>query len=146
MQALTMMENQVLHHHITALTKISTSQLYRIREKALKRGYKPKVSKLLLDAYVTDKRKPGRPLVLTLDIIKMIEDIVTRNSTTRSWSCGNITAEVATRLGVKKAICAKSVYKVLKAKKYKSCKQTTKPGLTKEMKAARWQWCLDYKD
>ena len=46
-------------------------------------------------------------------------------------------AKVTTRLGVKKAICTKSVYKVLKAKKYKSCKQMTKPGLTKEMKAAR---------
>jgi hypothetical protein len=67
----------------------------------------------------------------------MVKDIVTKNLITRSWSCGSIMVEVATRLGVKKLICAKSVYKVLKAKKYKSYKQTTKPGLIKEIKHAR---------
>jgi hypothetical protein len=67
----------------------------------------------------------------------MAKDIVTKNLITRSWSCGSIMVEVATRLGVKKLICAKSVYKVLKAKKYKSYKQTTKPGLIKEIKHAR---------
>jgi hypothetical protein len=67
----------------------------------------------------------------------MVKDIVTKNLITRSWSCGSIAVKVATRLGVKKSLCAKSVYKVLKVKKYKSCKQTTKPGLTKEMKQAR---------
>jgi hypothetical protein len=111
--------------------------LYKIKEKALKRGYNFKVFKLLLNVYITDERKLGRPLILTLNIVKMIEDIVTRNSMTRSWSCNNIAVEVTTRLGIKKAICAKSVYKVLKAKKYKSCKQMTKLGLIKEMKAAR---------
>ena len=140
------MESNVPHHFITALTKISTSQLYKIRAKALKRGYNPVISKLLLDSYIADEHKPGRPSVLTLDIVQMIEDIVTKNSTIRSWSCGNIAAEVTTRLGVEKAIYAKSVYKVLKAKKYRSCKQTTKPGLTKEMKEARWNWYLAYKD
>ena len=110
------------HHFITALTKISTSQLYKIRAKALKREYNPVILKLLLDSYMADKHKPGRPSVLTLDIVQMIEDIITKNSTTRSWSYGNITVEVATRLGVKKAIYAKSVYKVLKTKKYRSCK------------------------
>jgi hypothetical protein len=95
------------------------------------------ISKLPLNAYVADKYKPSRPLVLTLDIVQIVEDIVTKNLITRSWLYSSIAAEVATRLGVKKLIYAKSVYKVLKAKKYKSCKQTTKLGLTKEMKQAR---------
>jgi len=66
----------------------------------------------------------------------MIKNIITQNLTTKSWLYSNIVAKVAIRLRVKKAICAKSVYKVLKAKKYKSCKQTTKLGLTKETKDA----------
>jgi hypothetical protein len=90
----------------------------------------------LLDKYVADKPRKSRSTI-SLDIIAIIEDIVTKNSTTRSYSCAAIAAEVATRLAVKKAVCAKSLYKVLKAKKYKSCKQTIKPGLTKEMKQAR---------
>jgi len=82
---------------------------------------------------VADEPKKGRSTI-SLEIVAMIEDIVTKNQTTRSYLCGAIAAEVATRLGVKKAVCAKSVHKVLKAKKYKSCKQTTKPGLTMEIK------------
>jgi hypothetical protein len=81
--------------------------------------------------------KPGRPSVLLTDIVQMVEDIVTKNSTTRTWSCGVITTEVATRMNVEKSICAKSVYKILKAKKYKSCKQTAKPGLIDKMKKKR---------
>lgn len=138
LQALTIMESHVPHHQITALTKICTLQLYKIRNKAIKRGYNPEVSKLLLDSYVADKPKAGRPPV-SLNIITLIEEILVQNSTTRSFSCGHIAAEVATKLGVEKAVCAKTVYKVLKAKKYKSCKQTTKPGLTQAIKDARWQ-------
>ncbi|PMD19983.1 hypothetical protein NA56DRAFT_705226 [Hyaloscypha hepaticicola] len=84
-----------------ALTMIE-SFLYQIRDKAIKRGYNPKVSKLLLDKYVADKPRKSRSTI-SLDIIAIIEDIVTKNSTTRSYSCAAIAAEVATRLGVKKA-------------------------------------------
>jgi hypothetical protein len=42
------------------------------------------ILKLLLNAYIADDRKPSRPLVLTLNIIQIIEDIVTKNLTTRS--------------------------------------------------------------
>jgi hypothetical protein len=76
----------------------------------------------------------------------MVKDIVSKNSTTKSWSCGAIALKIATRLRVEKFICAKSVYKVLKAKKYKSYKQTTKLGLINEMKKARWEWCLAHEN
>ncbi len=140
------MESNVLYYFIIALTKILTSQLYKIKAKALKRGYNPVILKLLLNSYMADERKPSCPSVLTLNIIQIIEDIITKNLITRSQSYGNIAVEVATRLGVKKVIYAKSVYKVLKAKKYRSCKQTTKPGLTKEIKEAYQKQCLAYKD
>jgi len=138
MQALTMIEAGIPHHQITTLTKICTSQIYKIRDKAIKRGYNLKILRLLLDSYVTDKPKPRR-LAITLNIVALVKEIVTKNSLTRSFSCGHIALEVALRLGVKKDLCAKSVYKILKAKKYRSCKQTTKPGLTKEIKDVRWK-------
>jgi helix-turn-helix protein len=84
MQALTIMESNVPHYLITALTKIKTSRLYKIRDKAIRRGYNPNILKLLLNDYVVDKRKPGRPLVLTLNIVQIIKDIVTKNLITRS--------------------------------------------------------------
>lgn len=137
MQAPIIIESGVLHHQITALSKLCTSQLCKIKDKAIKRGYNLKVSKLLLDAYVADEPRKGQSTI-SLNIIAMIEDIVTKNQMIRSYSCSAIAAKVATRLGVKKAVCAKSVYKVLKAKKYNSGKQTTKPRQTKEIKQARW--------
>jgi hypothetical protein len=47
------------HQHITVFTKICTSQLYEIRNRAIKWGYNPEVSKLLLDSYVADAPKSG---------------------------------------------------------------------------------------
>lgn len=120
--------------------------IYRIRNKAIKQGYNPAVLKLLVLAYIIDKPKLGRPSILIADIIQMIKDIVTKNSITRSWSYRAIILEVAIRLGVEKSVYAKSVYKVLKAKKYKSCKLIIKPSLIDEIKKAWWEWCLAYEN
>ncbi len=57
------MESEVPNYQITALTKISTSQLYQIRQSAVKQGYNPQVSKLLLDFYIANKPKCGGPSV-----------------------------------------------------------------------------------
>jgi len=99
----------------------------------------------LLDSYITDEPKPGRPLI-SLNLVAMVKEIITKNATIRSFLYSHITIKVATKLGVEKSIYAKTIYKVLKAKKYKSYKQTTKPGLIKEIKDARWKWCLEHKD
>jgi hypothetical protein len=58
---------------------------------------------------VADEPKKGRSTI-SLEIVAMIEDIVTKNQTTRSYLCGAIAAEVATRLGVEKAVYAKCIY------------------------------------
>jgi hypothetical protein len=116
-----MMESHVLYYQITILTKICILQLYKIRNKAIKGGYNPQVLKLFLDSYIADEPKASRPPI-TLNIITLIEEILVQNSTTRSFSYSYIVIEVATKLGIEKAICAKTIYKVLKAKKYKFCK------------------------
>jgi len=84
MQALTIIESNIPYYLITAFTKIKTFKLYKIKDKAIRRGYNPKISKLLLDNYIANKRKPSCLLILTLNIVQMIKDIVTKNSTTKS--------------------------------------------------------------
>ena len=140
-----MIKASILYYQITTLIKIYTLQIYKIRDKAIKRGYNLKILRLLLDSYVTDKPKPRR-LAITLNIVTLVKEIIIKNSLTRSFSCGYIALEVTLRLGVKKDLCAKSVYKILKAKKYRSCKQTTKPGLTKEIKDVRQKQYLEHAD
>jgi hypothetical protein len=84
MQALTIIESNVPHHLITTLIKIKTSRLYKIKDKAIRWGYNPNILKLLFNDYIADKRKPSRPLVLTLNIMQIIKDIVTKNLTIKS--------------------------------------------------------------
>jgi len=46
----------------------------------------------------------------------------------------------------KGGILARSIYRILRRQGYKPVKPTRKPGLTKENKLARYNWCLAHKD
>jgi hypothetical protein len=79
-QALTLFELQVPHEKITAQTGVSRSGLYKLRSKAISRGWDP--SGILETWHVDDAPCPGRPkisIALALFIIKTM----TKNSTTR---------------------------------------------------------------
>jgi hypothetical protein len=84
MQALIIIESNILYYIIIAFIKIKTFKLYKIMDKAIRRGYNLNILKLLLNNYIADKRKPSRPLVLTLNIMQIIKDIVTKNLTIKS--------------------------------------------------------------
>jgi hypothetical protein len=63
------MESNVLYYLITTFIKIKTFKLYKIKDKAIRRGYNPNILKLLLNNYIANKRKPSRPLILTFNIM-----------------------------------------------------------------------------
>jgi hypothetical protein len=145
LQALSLLEFGVLIYYIVNIIGIRESIIYRIRKRAIKRGYNPDVCKKILLYYVEDAPKTGRPDTPP-HIKRLIIDIMKQNSTTRAWSSGKIAGEVCKRLGIRKAISASTVYRELKDQGYSSCKQTVKPGLTDAMKKARLLWCLERKD
>ena len=60
-QALTLLEFGVPHFQIIAITKISKSQIYRLKEKALLRGYNPSISKIIEIYHIDDSSRSGRP-------------------------------------------------------------------------------------
>ena len=75
------------------------------------------------------------------ETVDLIISIMTKNSTTRAWSCARISQEAAKSSIM---VSLSSVYRILKDNNYSSCKQTVKPGLTLDMKKACYNWCKAY--
>ena len=86
-----------------------------------------------------DEVRSGRPLIDS-EVVKLIVDTVTKNSTTRGWSCARIAQEVNEVLG-RQAVSPSTVYRTLKKQGYSVFKRIVKPGLTKEQMDERLKWC-----
>jgi hypothetical protein len=88
-QAISFLELNIPHFEITAKTGISKAQIYKLRDKAISRGWDPKVSGIVEVHHVEDAPRSGRPKT-SQSIIDLILKTVTQNSTTRGWSCNRI--------------------------------------------------------
>jgi len=108
--------------------------LYRIREKAISLGWVPGTT--IEPRHVDDLPRSGRPRVSTY-ITAAILTILTRNSTTRGFSCRRIAQEVSSHLPGKQFVSASTVWRTLTAEGYGSYKRTVKPGLNEDNKAKR---------
>ena len=91
-----------------------------------------------------DIPKVGRPKKYTLEVEEVVIKIILKNSTIRELSTQKI-ANMVSPL-VKGGISARSIYRILCRRGYKPIKPTRKPGLIKENKLIRYNWCLAYKD
>ena len=87
-------------------------------------------------SYVEDSLRSGRPKT-PQNIIKLILETVTKNSTTRSYSCSRIAYEVCSKLEMLTVVLARTVYNVLKENGYSTYKRTMKPGLKDKDKERR---------
>lgn len=81
-----------------------------------------------------DAPRAGRPPVSTA-LSKCIIATMTKNSTTRGWSCARIASEVSGTPGWQ-LVSASTVYRTLSAEGYGVFKRTVKPGL-------RCKWLSD---
>jgi transposase len=122
-------------------TSVSKSSVYKLRTKAISRGWKPQT--LVEPEHVDDAPRSGRPKTSTALALFIIK-IMTQNSMTRGWSASRIAAEV-TRTPGQQEVSASTVYRVLCENGYGVFKRTVKPGLTNEMKEARLTWCNEHK-
>lgn len=86
-QALTYLELGLPIFQIEAKTGIKKVQIYNIRKKALLRGWIPNT--IIETYYIDDSSCSGRPKI-SQEVIDLILETVTKNSTTRSWSCKRI--------------------------------------------------------
>ena len=87
--------------------------------------------------HVIDAPRSGKP-PLSQEICDEVIKVVTKNSTTRMYSCQQIANVVSKNLGKDDIISASTVYHVLKKNGYRTYKPTIKPGLTKAIKEARY--------
>jgi len=133
-QAVTFLELKIPHFEITAKTGISKAQIYKLRDKAISRGWDPKVSGIVEVHHVEDALYPGRAKT-PQNIIDLILKTVTRNSTTRTWSCNRIASEVSSNPDIP-SVSGMTVWRILKENGYSSCKRSVKPGLKLEDKVA----------
>ena len=122
---------------ITGLPRSTINSIYRT---ARARGYNPDACQTLFNSYIEDAPKPGPPCKATLEVEDAIIAVLSKNSTTRELSCQRIADLITPN------ISARTVHRVLKRRGYRSCKPTTKPGLTAENKLARLKWCKDHAD
>jgi hypothetical protein len=86
---------------VTAKTGVIQSSLYKNRTKACSQGWAP--HKVLETWHVDDTPYHKRPLIPTA-LVKFIVETMTKNSTTKRWSCERIAAEVSNTPGVTELI------------------------------------------
>jgi len=141
-QALTLYELRVDLEKIKEQTGITKSSLYKLRTKAILRGWDP--FKVLETWHMDDAPRSRRPPISTATT-KFIIKTITRNSTTRRWSCARIASKVSNTPSWK-PVSASTVYRTLTLKGYSVFKRTVKLGLTIKQMAERLKWCLDHKD
>jgi hypothetical protein len=123
---------------VTRQTGVSQSALYKLRTKAISRGWMPET--VVETWHVDDAPCSGRPKISTATALLVIE-IITKNSTSRGFSCKEVSDRIAAMPGVQNA-SPSSVYRILTDNGYGVFKRTVKPGLKEEDKKARLAWCL----
>jgi len=141
-QALTLYELRVDLEKIKEQTGVAKSSLYKLRTKAISRGWDP--FGVLETWHIDDAPRSRRPPISTATA-KFIIKTMTRNSTTRGWSCARIASKVSNTPSWK-PVSASTVYRTLTLEGYSVFKRTVKLGLTTEQMAKRLKWCLDYRD
>jgi transposase len=137
-QALTLAYCGVDIKHIEATTGMPRQTIQYWIKKARERGYNPEIDPRILPVYVEDGKRTGRPKEITEATEQAILESISKDRNGREKS-----SEI---LAFEAGISYSSVLRILKRHGYKAVKQTTKPGLTDEMKQKRLQFCLAHKD
>lgn len=124
---------------IAQITGASTRQIQRWNSEAVARGFDKDGP--LLDEHLEDKKKDEVPSKSNNpEVVKKITDHISTSRATRSQNLVQIAYQ--SESGLKR----ESVRKILKKHGYNKVKRTTKPGLSREQRKARYQWALKFKN
>lgn len=124
---------------IEAITGMTPRTVNHLVDTALERGFDPQASPpVILDIYVSDAPKPGRPSKQNEHKDTVLEK-VRENRYGREMTCEYISTDLGN-------ISPMTVWRILRAAGMKKTKPTRKPGLAEKMKRERLQFCLRYKD
>jgi transposase len=115
-------------------TGVSERSQRAIRKKAYDRGFRPEEDPRILESYVIDGIKSGRPKEISKDKEEALLAAVRSDRSGREKS-----SEV---LGYEQDISQSSALRILKNNGLTNVKPTTKPGLTAAMRKIRFEWAL----
>ena len=123
-QCLTLLVEGFKADYIEQKTDVSERSQRNIRKRAYDRGFNPEQDPRILESYVSDVARSGRPKDISEEIEKVILSSVRSNRSGREKS----SAVLAYEAGISRSSALRILHNV---------KPTTKPGLTGEMKRAR---------
>ena len=115
-------------------TDVKERQQRNIRKKARDRGFRPEEDPRILEVYVIDSERSGRPKEILIEKEEALLVSVRDNRSGREKS-----SEV---LAYEQNISYTSALRILHKHGLNNVKPTTKPGLTVAMRKARYEWCL----
>lgn len=133
-QCLTLLTEGFPAAHVKEKTGVSERSQGAIRKKAYDRGFDPDKDPRILEAYVVDGVRSGRPKEITQEQEDEVLSIVRSDRSGREKS-----TEV---LGYETGMNKCSAHRILHKHGLKYVKPTTKPGLTPQMERARYEWAL----
>jgi transposase len=133
-QALTLLSSGFSSKYASDQTGIPVRTINRINVEARKRGYEPEKDPRILEAYVIDAPRSGRPKTVTEAVEQSLLANVRADRNGREKSSEYLAYEVN--------ISRRSVCRVLAAHGLKAVKPTRRPLLTDSMKAARLRFAL----
>jgi hypothetical protein len=131
--------NSAKYEQIKTITGIGQRSLQFLAAKAKSRGFNPDISLRVEEKHVEDAPRAGAPKTATNEEMQeKVLKLVSKDRATREYS--------AQYIGYKTKISETSVLRIMKMNRVRKCKRTSKPGLTDDMREARLQFALRYKD
>jgi transposase len=137
-QCLTLLAEGYSGREIQARTGVIASSQTHIKQKARKRGFEPTQDPRILDHYVEDGARSGRPKEITTATELKLLSLVQENRAGREKS-----AEV---LAYECGISYSSALNILHKYGLRNVKPTRKPGLNTYQRAARLAFAIKHKD
>ena len=137
-QALTFVSCGISYRQIYEWIGVPPKQTQRLMKKAIQRGYRPEESKRILESFVEDGIRSGRPREVSKDDENAILTSIVSSGKAREKS-----TEV---LGYENGWSASTCLRVLRNADFNSVKPTTKPGLNAAQRKVRLEWCQSHAD
>ena len=137
-QCLTLLTEGFSASVIEQKTGVKERQQRNIRKKAKERDFEPNKDPRILEAYIVDSERSGRPKEISKNQEEALLAAVRSNRVGREKS-----SEV---LAFEQDISYSSALRILHKNGLNNIKPTTKPGITAAMRKARYEWCLAHQD
>jgi len=137
-QALALVEEGISVNRVMQITGLARRTIFDLKKRARERGYNPTLSRALKMEYVEDAPRSGRPKVVTEEQRETLLAHVRSSREGREKS----TEELGWLIGVS----ARTALRTLQEAGMSKQKPTWKPGLTQEMREARYHFAMRYKD